>query len=283
MNCRYIFLDVDGTLFTNKGELPRSAVVALQQAKRNGHKIFLCTGRAKGEIPQILWDMHFDGAVCSAGSYIEAGGEVILDKRMPEEDINYISEYLADNNYSYLYETLGGIAGNRQSCELFQLTIDELRKRNSNIPEDFMGRMNVMEQRDISVPVYKLLYFTKEKDISKLISDLGAKYTVIKNTMPLLGGVMGGEIYMPDINKGMGISRIMEHYGKSMEDTVAFGDGPNDYEMIDMAHIGVAMGNGSEKLHKVADIVTDFVDNDGLFKGFMMAGLIEKNQIIIGG
>ena len=47
---KYIFLDVDGTLYSPKlGEIPESAMEAIRLAREEGHKIFLCTGRSLAE------------------------------------------------------------------------------------------------------------------------------------------------------------------------------------------------------------------------------------------
>ena len=66
----------------------------------------------------------------------------------------------------------------------------------------------------------------------------------------------------------------IEHLGVSREDTIAFGDGPNDFEMIEFAGIGVAMGNASEDLKEKADMVTTAIDKDGIFNGMKELGLI---------
>ena len=56
---------------------------------------------------------------------------------------------------------------------------------------------------------------------------------------------------------------------------MAFGDGENDIPMIRFAGIGVAMGNGGEKVKAAADYVTDSVDNDGIEKALRHFGMID--------
>ena len=47
-----LFFDIDGTLLDEKeGIVPESTVRALHQAKKNGHLLFLCTGRCKSIWP----------------------------------------------------------------------------------------------------------------------------------------------------------------------------------------------------------------------------------------
>lgn len=45
-----IFLDVDGTLVNDNGIVPKSARIAVKEARKNGHYVFLCTGRSKAEL-----------------------------------------------------------------------------------------------------------------------------------------------------------------------------------------------------------------------------------------
>ena len=68
--------------------------------------------------------------------------------------------------------------------------------------------------------------------------------------------------------------QYLKAVGKDLSDTIAFGDGPNDHEMLETAYTGVAMGNASDDLKEKADLVTDPIDRDGLYKGFEMLGLV---------
>lgn len=74
-----------------------------------------------------------------------------------------------------------------------------------------------------------------------------------------------GEISSRGINKAFGMQKYLEHAGIARENTIAFGDGTNDIEMLKYAHIGVAMGNAVETLKKQANYVTSGVD-EGWYK-----------------
>ena len=67
-----------------------------------------------------------------------------------------------------------------------------------------------------------------------------------------------------DNSKARGMEAICHHYGIRQEETIAFGDGANDIEMLDWANIGIAMGNADEKVKKHADLITTDVDNEGI-------------------
>jgi hydroxymethylpyrimidine pyrophosphatase-like HAD family hydrolase len=55
---------------------------------------------------------------------------------------------------------------------------------------------------------------------------------------------------------------------------MAFGDGENDIEMLEYAAIGIAMGNAGDKVKKVAEYITNDVDNDGIVSALEHYNLI---------
>ena len=80
MDHRLIFLDIDGTLLPPGDMLiPESTLAALDCAKANGHKLFLCTGRNHRMTEPLLRHSCFAGAVCSAGGYVLCDGKTLVD------------------------------------------------------------------------------------------------------------------------------------------------------------------------------------------------------------
>ena len=65
-------------------------------------------------------------------------------------------------------------------------------------------------------------------------------------------------------SKWVAINSIIEKFGISKENVIAFGDDINDLEMIKNAGTGVAMGNAEEQLKSIANYITDTNVNDGV-------------------
>lgn len=57
---------MDGTLLDNKQQIPESAVYAIKNARKNGHYVFLNTGRCKAELFESILDVGFDGIIYSS-------------------------------------------------------------------------------------------------------------------------------------------------------------------------------------------------------------------------
>ena len=74
--------------------------------------------------------------------------------------------------------------------------------------------------------------------------------------------------------KGNAIKKVVEYFGFSLDETIAFGDGGNDADMLFTAGVGVAMGNASDSVKAVADEVCGSVDEDGIYYYLKEKGLI---------
>lgn len=80
------------------------------------------------------------------------------------------------------------------------------------------------------------------------------------------------------INKGLGLRRIAEMMNLDPHDFVAFGDSPNDIEMLETAGLGIAVGNAHPDLKKIAGMVTHEKHGAGVEEGIRelkRSGLIE--------
>ena len=72
----------------------------------------------------------------------------------------------------------------------------------------------------------------------------------------------------------VGIERVGEMFGFSLDEVMAFGDSDNDIEMLSGVGISVAMGNAIESVKSVATYTTDTNNNDGISKALAHYGLI---------
>ena len=76
------------------------------------------------------------------------------------------------------------------------------------------------------------------------------------------------------MSKRSGIDHLLEYYGIPLDQTMAFGDGGNDIQMLEHVHLGVAMGNAVDSAKQAADYVTDPVDDDGISNALYRLGVL---------
>ncbi len=78
--------------------------------------------------------------------------------------------------------------------------------------------------------------------------------------------------------KGRAVKSVLDYYGFSKQEAIAFGDGRNDIEMLGAVGMGIAMGNAGDEVKAIADAICKNVEDDGIYYYCVGNGLIEPGQ-----
>ena len=274
MEKKLIFLDIDGTLTEpGKNDPPASAVTAVCQARANGHKVFLCSGRNRGMLSPLL-KYGFDGFVASAGGYIEYGGQVVYDCPMTQPQRDKAMRVFQESGIFRTVECKEG----SYTDEGFKDFLRESSGGNSELLrwreqlENDLGIRPMVEYQ--GMPVYKIGFVSPSAaGLREPMRVLGDEFDFCIQGADQFGAI-NGELINKAFNKGLAVKRLCQHLDIPIQDTIAFGDSMNDLEMIQTAGLGICMANGSEDLKKIAGEVCPAVGEDGLYKAFAQHGLI---------
>lgn len=278
MGRKAIFLDVDGTYVNDRGVVPDSARRAVVAARANGHQVFLCTGRAVSELWDDVMDAGFDGVIASAGGYVELDGEVLLHRSIPVADVRRVVEFFDSHGIDFYLEANSGLYGSRNSkARLRELVFGGVTDE-SVLAELERGLgpfidLLVVDQELVRADINKVSFLDSEVPIERVRAEFAGTLTVIPATVPMFGP-NSGEMSIPGVHKASAIELLLAHAGIGREDTIAYGDGHNDLEMITFVQTGVAMGNALPGLKAAADVITGGPDEDGIYTSFVALGLI---------
>lgn len=115
-----------------------------------------------------------------------------------------------------------------------------------------------------------LMYWSRvdEADLARAVALLdaatGPAVSVVDSGF---GGGFGYlDVVQPGVSKVTGIRVLMDAFGIDASEVMAFGDAGNDAEMLRLAGVGVAMGNASDELKSIADLVCDPCEEQGVLK-----------------
>ena len=72
------------------------------------------------------------------------------------------------------------------------------------------------------------------------------------------------EFAAPGVTKGAGLDFLSAHLGFTREETIAFGDGENDVELVEWAGYGVAVENAHARVKAVADWICPSAEQEGV-------------------
>lgn len=259
---RAIFFDIDGTLLSFQTHaVPESTQKALLQLREKGIKVFLATGRPPKTAAFVRhsFDFEFDGAVTMNGQYCLAGGEVIHEKAIPTESIAALLPYLEEKQIPCDF------------VELDYIYINMLNKQTEELSRMLGGQEVLGPEEDVrralQNKVYQLSPFITEDQEEEFLRYIpgckSARWTdIFTDIIPIDGG------------KPVGMDKMIAHFGIRPDEVMAFGDGGNDLEMLQHAHIGVAMGNAVDSVRAAADYITDDVDHDGIWNALVHYGIL---------
>lgn len=254
---KVIFFDNDGTLLSHSlGQVPPSARAAIEKLRAKGIKCVMCTGRHISEIEELpTRDMEFD-------AYITLVGQLVLDgdKKMmagfpfSADELPVLVELFKEKRYPM------------QLVEKDAMYINYINERVRKVQADISTSLPCVGEYTGN-QVYQVMAYFDEEDAAGLSKQLQDLYLTRWHSQAidiLPGG--GGKI--------LGIKAYLEAVGVDVSETMAFGDGENDAEMLRFAGTGVAMGNAVDVTKESADYITDHIDNDGLAKALEHFGLI---------
>ena len=101
---KLFFLDIDGTIAMPGSDPTPTLRRAIKLLQAQGDKVFLCTGRSTGFVPEAVQAIPWDGGVYSAGGYVLAGKKEIFRCFMPPKTLDAVTAVLDQIGASYTLE-----------------------------------------------------------------------------------------------------------------------------------------------------------------------------------
>lgn len=272
---RAVFLDVDGT-YADFGVVPEAHVDAVRAVRAAGHKVFICTGRPLPMLPESIMGAGFDGVIASAGAYIEVAGEILVDRSFPADLRSRALAALDAHDTVYVLEaqdatfvTPAGEARLRAHIAAHYASAPADRAVGSSA---ILAGLTV--RADLRTTTFaKISVFESPVPMAELVAEIGSGIDVVANSIAA-EGPHAGELFQRGISKADGVAAAIERLGIDRQDSLAFGDGQNDIEMVAYAGIGVAIEGSSPELLAVADRTAQPPSQNGLTTAFAELGLL---------
>lgn len=265
MNRKVFFFDIDGTILSEiTGEVPESAVFALEELRRKGHLTFINTGRMFSSVPNVITVLPVTGWVCGCGTEILYEGETLFLNRIPEKRFREITNIIWENNADVVLEGVKDCYFSKNTSRFDKM--EYLRKAFANLG---MGLGCKIE--DEACECAKFCFFADElSNTDKILEELSKDMNVMYR------GYDFYEVSPKPCSKASGIDFVMEHFGLEKKDAYVFGDSSNDLSMFQAVDHAVAMGHHDPVLDPYTEYVTKTVEEDGILHALKQYGIIES-------
>lgn len=248
-----LFFDIDGTILSeHTKKVPDSAKRALQEAKENGHLLFVNTGRTICSLPPEIMEQPFDGFLCGCGIYLTYHGEVFFETHLGDDERKEIMELAGEC----------GIDGVFEGAEDIYFFSGKSRFEKLEGMKRYMAKSGLGQQRHVDeaiCPFDKMYIVTDEKSDHDTFSD------VISGRMHKIDRGEGAYEYIPrGYSKATAIEMVLKRFGMDRSQAYVFGDSGNDLSMFQYAQHTIAMGVHSPVLEPYTEFVTKTVEEDGI-------------------
>ena len=246
--------DMDGTLLNESSTVSVRNAAALRRAQDAGARVVIATGRPIWWLGPVI-EAGFDGiAICMNGAVVyDIAARTVLSSSLlhPEPMQDFVHELeRRESRFAIAVERVGT-----------QLSACWAEPGYVHPWED--GVFQRGPRADLlAQPVAKLLVRGGHDSADLALHARAAAGARVAVTYSTDDGLI--EVAAPGVNKGATLERLASSWGIDAADVVAFGDMPNDLEMLSWAGHGVAMGNGHTEVHAVANEVVGLHHHDAV-------------------
>ena len=260
---KLIAIDMDGTLLNSKKELLEET----KQYFKDFHKketetlLVLCTGRPESGIRPYLKDLgyleenHYIISQNGANIYESQTGKRLMDAFVDSAAIQKwielgkkhgISVMGAGVDYYYCFD--------QEPTEWMEFDVKLVSGKLKRIPT----------KESLNTDFYKILLMGDEEQLNEfetfIPQEWRDEFYVVRSQKYLV------EVLTKGVNKAFGLEELAQKLNIEPSEIAAIGDAANDIEMLEYAGLAIAMGNASEEVKSIADIVTDTNENNGVIK-----------------
>ena len=256
---KVVFIDIDGTLRNDLGEISNRTKEAVKRVVEEGIAVVICSGRpirSTIEVSKMCNASEFVITSNGAYGYNYKENKCIFKNPMKKEACVKLYDLARENDTNFIMNTEKGRFVLKKTDNDYDTLLDEPI-------ENFVEKLDVMQclLQDKS--------FEKIRDLKpevEKIENVGIKNQSKSLTNPK---EKPREITYFDIadektSKGFGAKKICEALNIDLKDAISIGDDYNDVSMFEETGLSIAMGNANDEVKKKAKYETLKNNEDGV-------------------
>ncbi|XP_044471800.1 endoribonuclease YBEY, chloroplastic-like [Mangifera indica] len=262
----YIFCDMDGTLLNSESQISFANAKALKEALSRGVKVVIATGKTRPAVLNVLKRVDLagrDGIISEFSPGVFLQGLLVYGRQGREIFRRDLDPDVCKEAFHYSWEhKIPVIAFSEHRClTLFDHPLVDTLHTIYHEPKAEI--MPSIEHLLAAADIQKLIFLDTAEGVSSTIRPYWSEAARERaNVVQAVPDML--EIVPPGTSKGSGVRLLLDHLSVSAKEIMAIGDGENDNEMLELASLGVALSNGSEKAKAVANVIGASNDEDGV-------------------
>lgn len=257
MDIKVVAVDMDGTFLRSDHDYNREKFKKVFQFfEENGIKFVAISGNQYYQI-RTFFEGYTDkiAIVGDNGAFFVDNNKELRVESIPNDVVEKILKYLIENNYH-----LELILDAEKSAYILKEVEEQKRK-------DFARYHTKVKEIDSYFPLpddrfTKFSFDTPIDETYNIIDDLTSEFgDVVQSVTSGHGNI---DIIRKGNNKGAAMKYLLDVWGVSPDNLMAFGDGGNDIEMLKLAKYSYAMENASPDAKEAAKYIAKSNNDDGV-------------------
>ncbi|MDQ0170386.1 Cof-type HAD-IIB family hydrolase [Paenibacillus tundrae] len=260
--------DLDGTLLNRDSQISPENAAAIHRAQQEGLRVTIATGRVYSDVVNISLEGGIKTPVIgSNGATIhDENGQRLFHLPLERETAASVMQWLEDHDCYYEASTQQGIYAPINSHNAMLAEMDRIlgaspsedvarliRAVKKHYDKKDYHRVNSHQEIPAEAHIYNIMAFSMNPDQLRE----GRQYFAARSDVAMVvSSEHNFEMQHPDVSKGNALSKLAAHLNIAMEDTVSIGDNFNDVSMLQMAGLGIAMGNAEPEIKALAKAIT---------------------------
>lgn len=260
MSIKLIAIDLDGTLLNPNHQITPNVNQAIQDAKKAGIHVVLCTGRPLMGVQEQLTTLNLTQDENYVITYNGALIQEVLSKHIIAAHYLTYPEFIEIESLARLHQ-----------IHLHTIDHDCIYTANTHISpytihEAYLTKMPLIyrpvDQMTEELNIVKMMMVADPEHIDQLIQKLPTSLHERFNTVK--SSPFYFEILHKQASKGIALKQLTEYLNILPEETMAIGDHENDLSMLEFATHSVAMENAIPIVKETAKYITKSNAEDGV-------------------
>ena len=255
LNIKLIFIDSDDTLKKTDGTISDRVKKAIQENRKVGNKIIICTARPRYQTLEVMKEAGSDDIIVSSNGseiYDSNDNKIIFNSFIDKNSVIKLVKYAYSKDIRLIL-----------TMEDYDYVTKEIRNPNQkllnkhNYVEELTG-CNVKQCMFIdkkSEEIYKIKGILSEDNKLHIVDEINKNSSYEEKWFSVSNS---------NCSKGKALKIVSKYLNIPIENTIAIGNDKNDISMFEVAGLSVAVANASDNIKSKVKHITLSNDEDGV-------------------
>lgn len=269
LNIKLIFIDSDETLKKTDGTISNRVKKAIEENRKAGNKIIICTARPRYQTLEVMKEAGSDSIIVSSNGseiYDSNDNKIIFNSFVDNDSVIKMVKYAYSKDIRLIL-----------TMEDYEYVTKEIRNPNQKL----LSKHNYVKELT-ECKVKQCMFIDKKSEEIYKIKDILSN----DNKLHIVDEINENSSYEEkwfsvsnsNCSKGNALKIVSKYLNISIENTIAIGNDRNDISMFEVAGLSVAVANAFDDIKSKVDYITLSNDEDGVAV-FLEEILVKKISI----